>query len=177
MANRVIRSPSAFRSNAPRRKTLWTGTTGVTTHSALAAGAAFLAFKMGTDELALRPFTIVRTVGYVSVWSDQTAAFEAPFGAVGHSVVSEQASAIGVTAVPTPITDIDSDAFFTYTPFSGSGSSQAASQSNGRATVQFDSKAMRKVEDGDDIVTVIENGNAGAGLFFVIMFRQLLKLH
>ena len=46
--------------------------------------------------------------------SDQTTASEGFHAGMGFSVVSDQAFAIGVTAVPTPMSDIDSDLFFVY---------------------------------------------------------------
>jgi len=41
----------------------------------------------------------------------------------------------------------------------------------------FDSRAMRKVEDGQDIVSVAENASGSAGLTYVAKYRMLVKLH
>ena len=41
----------------------------------------------------------------------------------------------------------------------------------------FDSKAMRKVEDGQDLITVIEADAVSDGLVFSAGWRMLLKLH
>ena len=71
-------------------------------------------FSLNAAALALRPFTIVRTRFLVSVVTDQVAADELVLGALGMAVVSDQAVAIGVTAVPTPITDMGSDLWFVH---------------------------------------------------------------
>ncbi len=41
----------------------------------------------------------------------------------------------------------------------------------------FDSKAMRKVEVGEDIAGVIRNTSASDGLIFLTTGRMLVKLH
>ena len=76
-----------------------------------AAGGTIM-FSLNAAALALRPFTIVRSRFEVGIISDQTAATEDQLGAIGMAVVSDQAVAVGVTAVPTPITDMGSDLWF-----------------------------------------------------------------
>jgi hypothetical protein len=63
-------------------------------------------FSLNAAALALRPFTIVRSRFTYGVISDQAASLEDQVGAVGIAVVSDQAVAVGATAVPTPITDL-----------------------------------------------------------------------
>jgi len=41
----------------------------------------------------------------------------------------------------------------------------------------LDSKAMRKVQEGQDIAIVLENGSALDGMLFLLQFRMLVKLH
>ncbi len=177
MANRNFRSRSPLAVRGPRRETLWFSSADETNHTPLAAGGVALISSLNAGALALRPFTVIRTVGLIYVASDQTAAFEVPFGGLGLAVVSDQAAAIGVTAVPTPITDESSDLWFLYQFWVASGAGQAASQSNGARVFAFDSRAMRKVPDGADVVTVIENGSAFDGAEFVVKLRMLIKLH
>ena len=76
--------------------------------------SAALVASLNATALALRPFTIVRTRGTLAVYSDQVIASETARSAMGLAVVSDQAAAVGITAVPTPITDQDSDLFFVY---------------------------------------------------------------
>ena len=177
MARRINQAPFV-RGSSPRRETVWVGSADESVTTALTGGAVVFDQQLTAGILALRSFTVIRTRGWVAVWSDQAAAFEVPFGGLGMAVVSDQAAAIGVTAVPTPITDEGSDLWFQYQHFICSGAGQAASQSNSGQIFPFDSKAMRKVEDGQDIVVTLENAAAaGIGLLYVVKFRMLLKLH
>ena len=41
----------------------------------------------------------------------------------------------------------------------------------------IDSKAMRKVEDGEDLVVVVETNSVSNGAVAVSSYRQLIKLH
>ena len=178
MANTFHRSrmPLAV-GRSPRRLTDWFAGASQSVETALAASTSVLFASLNAAALAVRPFTVVRTRGWIWVASDQVAAFEVPFGGAALAVVSDQASAIGVTAVPTPITDEDSDLFFMYQHFIASGAGQAASQSNGSRLFEFDSKAQRKVNADQDIVQVIENSNTDDGLVFVMKLRMLVKLY
>ena len=159
------------------RETLWIG--GVDTQATIAAGAnPLLISSLNATALALRPFTIVRTRGLISIASDQVAASEFQHCMYGKAVVSDQAVAIGVTALPTPRTDSASDLWFVFeTMFEefvfgdGTGFQQYV------ATRIIDSKAMRKVEDGQDLVAVVEGGLVGAGFDFGSFTRTLVKLH
>ncbi len=42
---------------------------------------------------------------------------------------------------------------------------------------KFDSKAQRKVREGDTIGVVLENSAASHGMTYMLMFRMLVKLH
>ncbi len=160
-----------------KRKTSWLNFSAVfTSPTALAAGTSILLASLNAAALALRPFTIVRTRGMVYVFSDQSAASEEPFGALGFAVVSDEASAIGVTAVPTPTSGSGSSLWFSWTPWFASiklGSN--ISIANVGSSYEFDSKAMRKVEVGQDIVAVVENQHAADGASFLFTARILIK--
>ena len=161
------------------RKTLWAGFGGSNTN--LAAGAATIINSANAALLLLRPFTIVRTRLVWNVRSDQAAVTENYAAAIGLAVVSDQAVAVGVTAVPTPVTDVGSDLFLMW--------SAAISQFNFLSSVGFhpasgvmseiDSKAMRKVDDDQDIVLVVEDeptiGTDGVNV--AVFGRLFIKLH
>ena len=142
-----------------------------------AASILFAAsFLAGT--LSLRPFTIVRTHLLVTWGSDQSAADEDSQGAVGSVIVQDQAIAIGVTALPAPITNADASYYF-WQPMAqrfefGSGVGFAA---RSRWQYEIDSKAMRKVGINEDQAIMVENIDATSGLNFSAIGRQLLKLH
>jgi hypothetical protein len=93
-------------------------------------------------------------------------------------VVSDEAFAVGVTAVPTPDTDNNSDLFYVMELVMGSvnfvsgvGFSERQSQH------VFDSKAMRKVEDGQTPIAVAEASVISSGLTLRSYSRSLIKLH
>ena len=177
MANRVISRGSRFiqRGSSQRRESMWLfGSTVESTMSG--APTAVLASSLNAAALALRPFTIVRTRGIIHIRSDQAAASETYGADLGMAVVSDQAAAIGVTAVPTPLTDKGSDLFFVYEQlFSHLSVRSDIGQLKEGAFMTFDSKAMRKVNDDQDVVVVQENELAG--VVMTISFRQLIKLH
>ncbi len=172
MARRVFRGPALRQGQ--RRKSLWLKSFDITTTSVLAAATAAVDQTFtGAQIEALGPLTITRVRGTIWVASDQASASEEPFGALAFAVVSEQARAVGITAVPAPITDEASDLFFAYQAF------QAYFATGQGVTWQrydYDSKAMRKVNTGEGIVVTIENAHATFGLEFINKFRMLVKL-
>ncbi len=93
-------------------------------------------------------------------------------------VVSEPARIVGVTAVPAPILDEDSDLFFVYQPVvSDILVATAVGHAQAGRVFEFDSRAQRKVEDGQAIVVSLENASAAHGAQYIVKFRMLLKLH
>jgi len=126
--------------------------------------------------LALRPFTIVRTRVVYHVESDQDAASQQYRGAVGHVVVSEQASAAGIGSLPKPLINSDGD-YHVYEPFASVFSFATAAGFEGSRGLELtvDSKAMRKVQDNEDLVIVAEA--ASNGVLIQGLGRILVKLH
>ncbi len=157
------------------RETLWIATaTAETTLSG--APSAVLANSLNAAGLALRPFTIVRSRGIMHIHSDQIGSDETYGAAMGCCVVSDQAVAIGVTAVPTPVTDKSSDLWYVYESlFQHVEVVTSANVLNEGAFLQFDSRAMRKVEEGQDFILVVENEIAG--VVVTTTGRTLVKLH
>ena len=160
----------------PRRQTAWAGRDFVTDVQTLPANSFVIDSSFNAAALAARPFTIVRTVGLLSVRSDQNAAVETVIGALGFGVVSDKQLATGATAVEDPVTQVSSDNWFLYQAFAAEGS---ASTNVGQPIQQYvlDSRAMRKVTEDEDFVAVLANASATDGMFFVLNFRLLLKLH
>ncbi len=177
MARRIIRSN--FRRGAvQRRESLWLFGDPIDTTLSAASTAALIS-TLNAAALALRPFTLVRTRGELWVRSDQTATSEDYAASLGMCVVSDQAAAIGVTAVPTPETDRGSDLFFLY-----ESGQQAFTRFDATGTLgaeglvkSFDSKAMRKVNIDQDIAVVIETASISLGAQVMVSFRMLVKLH
>ena len=165
----------------PKRDTAWLFID--PSNTTLAAAGGTLVASLNASALALRPFTVVRTHLIAFLHSDQVAATEVYGAGLGMSVVSDQASAIGVTAIPTPITDLGSDLFYVHKLMVGEftlGDGTGFIESTGDGQ-QFaiDSKAMRKVNDDQDLVLTLESMVAftGAGSLCVTAGRFLIKLH
>jgi len=155
----------------PKRQSLWLQfQPSIVT---LTATGGTLIASLNAAALALRPFTIVRTRFEVFVRSDQVAAVEDQFGGFGVAVVSEQASAAGIASIPTPITDLQSDYWLQHKLMLAAGSSV----NDGRVGFgwSLDSKAMRKVNNNEDIVIVSEFAAAGDGFFLISGGRMLIK--
>ena len=138
-----------------------------------------LTHTMTAAELARRPFTVVRTRMTVSIATDQLSADESQVGAIGLCVVSSQAVAIGVTAVPTPLTDLASDLWFVHQPLLSEMILNTAIgfDSNGGHVYEIDSKAMRKVNDDEEIIVVVEGSGAFQGAIIKTVGRLLIKDH
>ena len=173
----MARRHSSFRGRGQRRETSWLDIE--ITAATLGAGAATITHQLSATELAKRPFTIVRTYLEVLLESDQIVATERQLGAVGICVVSDQAVAIGITAVPTPDTDLASDLWllnkvilnkFTF-------SSAVGIQTPAGTLYSIDSKAMRKVNDDQDVVIVAELTGGSLGGVISLGGRILIKEH
>jgi len=86
--------------------------------------------------------------------------------------------AIGITAVPTPVTDYGTDLWFMIEQLEGA--TQVATQVGFREYGKdryFDSKAMRKVDLGQDVAIVAETTAFQIGTLLTTSFRCLVKLH
>jgi len=159
----------------PRRATQWLGPADFSAIKVLGAASAVLDQSFAFAEDA----TIVRTRGSLWVRTDQVGANEAPFGALGFAVVRDEAAAIGITAIPTPIANADVDAWFVWQPFVQGFNffSSVGANFDAMTRYDFDSKAQRKVNDSDTVVVVIDNNAAGHGMQYMILFRMLIMLH
>ncbi len=181
MARVITSRKSGFirRDGVMRRESLWL-TQPMSNTVLAAASSAVLLGTLNATALQLRPFTVVRTRGFWQIKSDQTGATETYAASLGHAVVSDQAAAIGVTAVPTPETDRDSDLFYVYESMSSQFlfiSGVGIEGANG-TLLEIDSKAMRKVEGGQDLAITVENSALFAGgTAIVTASRILIKLH
>ena len=174
--NRSI--PRSVAVRGARRQSIWLDFP--FTSFAIGGGSTALAlFQLGASGLALSPFTIVRTRITIHQRSDVDAAFEDQILAIGLAVVSAQAVAIGITAMPTPVTDLASDLWFGL----GFGMTSVGSHTGAGSAANFgrqweiDSKAMRKVEDGDQVVMNAETTSFSDGVTFFVGGRMLVKLH
>ena len=168
------RIPSVVRSQ--KRLTDWAFISPFLT-TQVGAGGVLIA-SLNAAALALRPFTIVRSIFELMVVSDQETVSEIQIGGFGVAVVSDQAVGIGVTAIPTPLTDLGSDLWLAHQVLLGNfiGTGNSDTESANRYVV--DSKAMRKVNGDQDVVIVTEMNSAlASGLTIFGAGRMLFKLH
>jgi len=172
MARRFTRGVTRGRSQ--RRESTWLFLTSTATTFTAAGGV--LLNSLNAAALALRPFTVIRTYLDGNVVSDQSAGGENQHLAIGLAVVSDQAVAAGVGSVPTPVTERGSDLWLLHQEFAGSGSAV----NDGRVGFQIkaDSKAMRRVDEGSDLIVVAELDSVlSDGFVLRLAGRILIKLH
>ncbi len=118
--------------------------------------------------------TVRRTRGILTISSDQSGATEDQIGAMGMIVVTNAARVAGAASIPGPGTDASDDGWFVWQPFSQKG--LLAGSGVQSLIYEFDSKAMRRVEEGFEVVVMIENNHATNGLVFSTNFSLLTSL-
>ena len=119
--------------------------------------------------------TVLRTVGVIAVSSDQVAANERQIGAFGLIRVFDAVVAVGVTAIPGPVTDASDDGWFLYVPIAQEFQVHSAVGFQGNFATQyhFDSKAKRVFEEGQQVALMVENAHATQGFDILVVFRML----
>jgi len=147
------------------------------------AGVAIIVSSFDTrspTEQPLAPFTITRTIGYIGVAPSATTAEQFSHGAYGIQVINGEAFDAGIASMPTPYTDSLEDRWlvFKYWSMMYAFNVGAGGTSHSRnPQIDFDSRAQRKVEVGDVIVSVFENGALTDAVDMQANFRMLVKLH
>ena len=119
--------------------------------------------------------TVLRTRGMIYFTSDQAAAQEDLAGAFGLIVVSSDANAAGAASIPGPVSDGANDGWFVHQPFVGRAADGVGFAQSAPTSVQYDSKAMRKIPAGFVVAIMVENELA-TGLRFNWTARILEKL-
>ena len=161
-----------------RRESLWLFSAWST--STILSNGVVLITSLNAAALALLPFTIVRSRGVLHLRTDQIANTEAQAVTYGKIVVTQEASTAGVASVPTPISEGNSD-FHVYEQVATAYILSSAVGIDAAAGVMhvFDSKAMRKVDSGEDLIAVAEVPATGLseGVIFRTQTRTLIKLH
>jgi len=158
------------RAAGKRRLTQWglgVGSTAQTTVSVASSVIIGSAVTFGASA------TIIRMRGRFDAFISTAAAVGDGFqGAVGIGLATSAAFAIGITAIPTPITEAAWDGwlwhsfFGAHRGFDGSGA--------GAASLEIDSKAMRKVSDEMSLFAAIEVVEVGASTLRVHLDTRLL---
>ena len=136
-----------------------------TTFTSIGVGTKvlFATFALGTVGIGE---TVRRTRGRILIFSDQVAQHELLQGAFGMVIVNDLALAAGAASIPGPVTDQDDDGWFVWESLMAvstlaDNTAPAAGHSQVGGVIDFDSKAMRRVEEGFGIALMFENSNVG----------------
>jgi len=101
-----------------------------------------------------------RTRGRFLFTSDQASSYENTVPVIGFIVVNDLAVAAGAASIPGPLTDASDDGWFVWEGYPGLyGSTNTGGSLNNAsnfAGIEFDSKAMRRVEEGFTIAIMGE---------------------
>ena len=166
------------RNNVMRRATEWVGISEAGT-SLVAANTAAIVNSGNVPLQTLAPFTIIRTRISWHCRSDQTGADEDYQVALGFAVVRQSAIAAGIASLPTPFTELGDDGWWLHHIITSRFEFVTGTGFNPDAGIfeHVDSKAMRRVSDGENIVMILENSSLGGGSDNLTAGRVLIKLH
>ncbi len=174
MARRQFRSPT--RTNRSRPNRAWAGLANAAPTTVAAATKVLLGTltlsNQGIDE------TVLRTLGLLTIASDQAAANENQIGAWGMMVVTDLAIAAGAASIPGPITNIEDDGWFAHVSFANElqFSSAVGMRPNFGVTNRFDFKSKRVVSSGQAVAIMVENAHASNGFTIVQVIRMLTQV-
>jgi len=137
-------------------------------HVAVAAGVKVNLVNFAVTVLGVGE-TVRRTRGWIHVSAD-AAVVQDQLGAFGMVVVNDRAVLAGAASIPGPVTDASDDGWFLWIPIL----QRSALVAEGRIgfRYEFDSKAMRRVEEGFQVAVMVEN--AGANTFRIACGISLL---
>ena len=163
----------------PNRRTPNRGWAGQVASAAtsIAANSRVLVASLVLDNQGIDE-TILRVVGGIGVASDQGAATEFQIGALGFAIVTDAALAIGITALPDPVTDVEDDMWFVYQSWAQQFRfvSGVGVEPDFMTWYPFDSKAKRVVHTGSSIVAIVSNSHSAEAFNVVLNFRMLTQV-
>ena len=157
-------------SRGSQRKTEWIGF----------ADQGMLAVTGNTNQIVgnlpfTDPATFVRARGLFSVGVQATSADKTILGAFGAAIVTDQAFAAGAASIPGPWTENDWGGWFVHQVFSLQFEFTTDIGWNIiQSTYVIDSKAMRKIGDGETLVLMVETSAADCQVNPAVRF--LVKL-
>ena len=162
-------------SSRPKRQTKWAfGPGGTAVNSFSASSSGLLGSGIGLT-VATMP-TIVRIRGVVELLLDSGVSGDGYAGALGIGLVTGDAFAVGITAVPTPLDDEDWDGWMWHKFFSLHNPTATAGQ-EGALRFEIDTRAMRKFGEGMIVIAVAEVVETGVSVLEISLnSRMLFKL-
>jgi len=165
---RGTRSRGSSIATRSRRQSSWSGgPAGAITRT----GTGSSIFPVASQAIA-NGLTIVRTRGeLIAYLTSATSTNDGYAAGFGICVVSENAAAVGITAVPTPITDIGWDGWLYHRLFQlkaaapiaagAAADTDFANVFSASVRIEVDSKAMRKIKATDQLIAVFEGTIVG----------------
>ena len=174
----MARPRSRF-SSGRKRKSTWIGPADQGYISVASAGATLMASfdtsAAGNPNAAAIGSTIVRTRGQISIIPTAVGADLNIVGAFGIGIVSSQALAIGITAVPEPFDEADWDGWYVWRSFSYNVEFIDATGTQFLEwNFEVDSKAMRKLSENEAFVFVAQSQQGAYAISAPL--RTLIKL-
>ena len=183
MARRFTRS--GRRSNAPRRQTFWetVSTTALQTLTDGGTVAAVNTIVLETETDGVPNPTVIRIRGHVFQRLGAASNLVEDCILIAHAimVVDAKQLAIGVTAMPIPLSDNSEDFLWADSTFLSRGSAAALGEDQGiqQSDIVVDSKAMRKLTLNQTLVMVtemdVQSGGVGRDVDFGFQMRILFK--
>jgi len=175
---RFARGSTLPRTRSLRRKTAWDNGPGGSTVTQFSASSTSILGAGGAA--VVEGLTIVRIRGNLEAYMRSTVAAtdDGWHCALGIAVVTNEAFAIGATAIPSPIADLGFDGWMYHRIFDlHAGGTTIENQYGTHLRFEVDTKAMRKFDVGLTVVAVcevVEAGTAALSVFFDS--RVLVKL-
>ena len=163
----------------PKRAKVWLGS-GSAASTAFAPSTVSVVTLIGEAAIeAQGKPTLARVRGTWIARNDQSASGTAAFMSIacGITVVSTKAVAVGTTAVPTPLTNVEWPWLWWDTQFVGNEPMASGDITSYGGNRMIDSKAMRKLPPASALVMVVETSAALEGapdLNFDFELRMLL---
>ena len=119
--------------------------------------------------------TVLRTVGVLTIRSDQGGSIESQIGSFGMIIVTDAAIAIGVSAMPDPSNDGGDAGWFVHQYFSQASTLLVGTGVNS-VSYMIDSKAKRIIQSGQQIAILVKNNDAATGLSYSLQIRLLAQI-
>jgi len=158
-----------------RRRTHWTEIRSAST--ALSASTSVL---LAVAVVGHEGETLARTRGIFSATLEAyTSAGDGFLGAFGMAIVSTAAATAGIGSIPTPLTEAGWDGWFVHRYFDIRGTIVAGSAAGANANLvrlDIDSKAMRKANEDESIVMVVEVIESGTATLTVVAACRVLSM-
>ena len=166
------------RASGPRRQTEWISV--VAPWVTQSGGEQLLASFQQAALSLIVPFTITRTVGILGWAFDEDFILDQDvFGAFGCAVVRESARGQGGASIPGALANAGDDIWWTHQFFSGFAESVGGIEADIVTSQQvvIDSRAQRKVVDGDALIFTSELDSTSDDVEICLGLRILCKLH